>query len=32
MIFLHTDLVHNEVVSKREQFLLLLKTSCLQNQ
>ena len=27
LIFIHTDLVHNEVVSKRNQFLLYLKTS-----
>lgn len=31
IIFLHTDLVHNEVVSKRAEFSLFLKTSCLQD-
>jgi len=27
VIFIHSDLTHNEVISKREQFLLFLKTS-----
>ncbi len=27
LIFIHTDLVHNEVVSKRNQLLLFLKTN-----
>ncbi len=27
LVFIHTDLAHNEVVSKRNQFLLFLKTS-----
>ena len=32
LVFLHTDLVHNDVVAKRGAFGLFLKTSCLQNQ
>jgi hypothetical protein len=31
IVFLHTDLVHNDVVSKRGEFCQFLKTSCLQN-
>ncbi len=31
IVFLHTDLVHNDVVSKRGEFSLFLKTSCLQD-
>ena len=31
IVFLHTDLVHNDVVSKRGEFLLFLKASCLQD-
>jgi len=30
LIFLHTDLGHNDVLEKRRTFLLFLKTSCLQ--
>lgn len=30
LIFLHTDLGHNDVVAKRREFELFLKTSCLQ--
>lgn len=29
LVFLHTDLSHNDVVEKREEFCLFLKTSCL---
>jgi hypothetical protein len=32
IIFLHTDMVHNDVIAKRETFLQFLKTSCLKNQ
>lgn len=32
IIFLHTDMVHNDVVSKRRAFEKFLKTSCLPNQ
>lgn len=31
IVFLHTDLVHNDVVAKRGEFEQFLKTSCLQN-
>jgi D-alanyl-D-alanine carboxypeptidase/D-alanyl-D-alanine-endopeptidase (penicillin-binding protein 4) len=31
IVFLHTDMVHNDVVSKRGTFEEFLKTSCLQN-
>jgi len=31
IVFLHTDLVHNDVVSKRGEFCQFLKTSCLQD-
>ncbi len=31
MIFLHTDMVHNDVVAKRGTFEQFLKTSCLEN-
>lgn len=31
IVFLHTDLVHNDVVSKRDEFEWFLKTSCLQD-
>lgn len=32
IVFLHTDLVHNDVVAKRGAFGQFLKTSCLQNE
>jgi hypothetical protein len=32
IIFLHTDLPHNEVVFRREEFERFLETSCLQSQ
>jgi D-alanyl-D-alanine carboxypeptidase/D-alanyl-D-alanine-endopeptidase (penicillin-binding protein 4) len=32
IVFLHTDLVHDDVVAKRGAFGLFLKTSCLQNE
>jgi hypothetical protein len=32
IVFLHTDMVHNDVVSKRGTFEQFLKTSCLQNE
>ena len=31
IVFLHTDLIHNDVVSKRGEFCEFLKTSCLQD-
>ena len=31
IIFLHTDLTHNEVIFRREEFAQFLKTSCLEN-
>jgi hypothetical protein len=32
LVFLHTDMIHNDVVAKRGTFGQFLKTSCLQNQ
>lgn len=32
IVFLHTDMVHNDVVAKRGTFETFLKTSCLQNE
>jgi len=29
LVFLHTDLGHNDVLEKRKEFALYLKTSCL---
>ena len=29
LVFLHTDLGHNDVLEKRKEFCLFLKTSCL---
>ena len=31
LVFLHTDLTHNEVISRRDEFVEFLKTSCLEN-
>jgi hypothetical protein len=31
LVFLHTDLTHNEVISRRDEFAEFLKTSCLEN-
>jgi len=32
LVFLHTDMVHDDVVAKRDSFNLFLQTSCLENQ
>jgi hypothetical protein len=32
LVFIHTDLTHNEVIFRRDEFLQFLKTSCLQDQ
>jgi hypothetical protein len=32
LIFLHSDLIHNDVVAKRQTFLQFLQTSCLKNE
>ena len=31
LVFLHTDLTHNEVIFRRDEFAEFLKTSCLEN-
>jgi hypothetical protein len=32
LVFIHTDLTHNEVIFRRDEFRKFLQTSCLQNQ